>query len=66
VEAHLVIRDLNMQPTTTVSMLWARDLSPPVVKLFPKPALSAKTIKSSQMRNCDLDAMSGSTISTTL
>lgn len=40
VDAHRVMRDLNMQPTTTASILWARDLSPPVAKLFPKPALS--------------------------
>ncbi len=54
-----MMRDLNMQPTTTVSILWARDLSPPVVKLFLKPALSANTKKSSQRKDCDLAAMSG-------
>lgn len=50
VDAHLVMRDLNIQPTTTVSIFWARDLSPPVVKLFPKPALSAKTNKTFQLK----------------
>lgn len=40
VEAQRVMRDLNMQPTTTASILWAKDLLSPVVKLFPKPALS--------------------------
>lgn len=40
VEAQRVMRDLNMQPTTTASMFWATDLLSPVVKLFPKPALS--------------------------
>lgn len=40
VEAQRVMRDLNMQPTTTASIFWATDLLSPVVKLFPKPALS--------------------------
>lgn len=40
VEAQRVMRHLNMQPTTTASMFWATDLLSPVVKLFPKPALS--------------------------
>ncbi len=40
VEAQRVMRDLNMHPTTTASIFWATDLLSPVVKLFPKPALS--------------------------
>lgn len=40
VEAQRVMRDLNMHPTTTASMFCATDLLSPVVKLFPKPALS--------------------------
>lgn len=35
-----MMRDLNMQPTTTASIFCATDLLSPVVKLFPKPALS--------------------------
>lgn len=34
------MRDLNMHPTTTASIFCATDLLSPVVKLFPKPALS--------------------------
>ena len=40
VEAQRVMRDLNMHPTTTASIFCATDLLSPVVKLFPKPALS--------------------------
>lgn len=43
VEAQRVMRDLNMQPTTTASIFWATDLLSPVVKLFPKPALSGSS-----------------------
>lgn len=35
-----MMRDLNMHPTTTASIFCATDLLSPVVKLFPKPALS--------------------------
>lgn len=42
VEAQRVMRDLNMHPTTTASMFCATDLLSPVVKLFPKPALSER------------------------
>lgn len=40
VEAQRVMRDLNIHPTTTASIFCATDLLSPVVKLFPKPALS--------------------------
>lgn len=48
VEAQRVMRDLNMQPTTTASMFCATDLLSPVVKLFPKPALSGSNSESGE------------------
>lgn len=49
VEAQRVMRDLNMQPTTTASIVWATDLLSPVVKLFPKPALSGSNRKAGEI-----------------